>query len=73
VVFVGADSGGGLSADCCCDYLNFFTDRPSAEAWVAAHPDLPGQIVDQGDAESLAVRLFGHLLADGPRPTEDGG
>jgi hypothetical protein len=73
VVFVGADSGGGPSADCCCDYLNFFTDRPSAEAWVAAHPDVPGQIVDQRDAESLAVRLFGHLLADDPRPTEDGG
>ena len=27
VVFVGADPCGGPSADCCCDYLNFFADR----------------------------------------------
>lgn len=73
VVFVGADSGGGPSADCCCDYLNFFTDGTAARAWIAAHPDVPGQILDQPDAEVLANRLFAHLLADDPRPTEDGG
>ncbi len=64
VVFVGADAGGGPSADCCCDYLNFFADRDTAEAWVGAHPDVPGEVLDQPAAEELAVRLFGDLLAE---------
>jgi hypothetical protein len=64
MVFVGADAGGGSSADCCCDYLNFFTDHQTAKAWTIAHPHIPGQILDPADAEDLATRLFGHLLAD---------
>jgi hypothetical protein len=63
VVFIGADAGGGPSADCCCDYLNFFTDRAAAQAWTRGHPRVPGQILDQTEAEDLGVRLFGHLLA----------
>ncbi|MFG1813466.1 organomercurial lyase [Kribbella sp. NPDC049174] len=59
----GADVGGGPSADCCCDYLNFLADRSSAEAWVAEHSRVPGQIISQPEAEALATRLFGHLLA----------
>ncbi|MEV6273370.1 alkylmercury lyase family protein [Kribbella sp. NPDC051936] len=66
VVFVGAEAGGGPSADCCCDYLNFFTDRQSAQAWVDAHPAVPGEVLDQQQAEALADRLFGRLLADNP-------
>jgi hypothetical protein len=62
VVFIGADPGGGPSADCCCDYLNFFTDHHAAQAWTNGHPDVPGQILDQAEAEDLATRLFGHLL-----------
>lgn len=64
VVFVGADVGGGPSADCCCDYLNFFTDRVAAEAWTSAHPRVPGQILDRPEAEDLGARLFEHLLAN---------
>ncbi|WP_238164089.1 alkylmercury lyase family protein [Kribbella pittospori] len=64
VVFIGADPGGGPSADCCCDYLNFFATRAAAEAWTAAHPQVPGQIINQREAEDLAVRLFGHLLEE---------
>jgi hypothetical protein len=63
VVFIGADAGGGPSADCCCDYLNFFTDRAAAETWTSTHPNIPGQILDQAQAEDLAIRLFAHLLA----------
>jgi hypothetical protein len=63
VVFIGADAGGGPSADCCCDYLNFFADRSAGEAWMAAHPAVPGQVISQSEAEDLAARLFGHLLA----------
>lgn len=62
VVFVGADAGGGPSADCCCDYLNFFTDETAAQAWMAAHSRIPGQILTQADAEALGARLFGALL-----------
>lgn len=62
VVFIGAVAGGGPSADCCCDYLNFFADRDTAEAWTSAHPGIPGQILDQAEAEDLGARLFGHLL-----------
>ncbi|WP_406055421.1 alkylmercury lyase family protein [Kribbella sp. NBC_00889] len=62
VVFIGADPGGGPSADCCCDYLNFFATRAAAEAWTTAHPQVPGQIINQREAEDLAVRLFGQLL-----------
>jgi hypothetical protein len=65
VVFVGADAAGGPSADCCCDYLNFFTDAAAAQAWTAAHPHIPGQILTQAEAEDLGVRLFGHLLTPG--------
>jgi hypothetical protein len=62
VVFVGADAGGGPSADCCCEYLNFFADRAAAEAWIASNPQVPGQILNQLEAEQLAVRLFQPLL-----------
>ncbi|GAB2656504.1 alkylmercury lyase family protein [Kribbella swartbergensis] len=64
VVFVGADGRGGPSADCCCDYLNFFTDLRTANAWTTTHPDIPGHVLDQAAAEALATRLFGHLLVD---------
>lgn len=63
VVFIGADAAGGPSADCCCDYLNFFTDISAAQAWTAAHPHIPGQILTPAEAEDLSARLFGHLLA----------
>lgn len=62
VVFIGADAGGGPSADCCCDYLNFFTDAAAAQGWTVAHPQVPGQILTQAEAEDLGVQLFGHLL-----------
>lgn len=66
VVFVGTDAY-GPSADCCCDHLNFFTDVAAAQAWSAAHPQVPGQILASAQAETLAARLFGHLLAEDSR------
>jgi hypothetical protein len=69
---LGSAGGGGFrrrrwirgrpSADCCCDYLNLFTDRAAAKTWAAAHPRVPGQILTRTEAEDLARRLFGHLL-----------
>jgi hypothetical protein len=66
VVFVGAAAGGGPSSECCCDYLNFFTDPAAAETWTAAHPDIPGQILDQAGAVDLGMQLFQPLLATEP-------
>jgi hypothetical protein len=69
VVFVGADTCSGPSADNCCEYLNFFADRESARAWIRTHPQITGQLLDHHEAEDLGVRLFGHLLApDFARP-----
>lgn len=62
VAVIGADSGGGPSADCCCDYLNFFTDADAANAWLTSHLHIPGQVLTQDEAQRLSVRLFGHLL-----------
>lgn len=62
VVFIGASAGDGPSADCCCDYLNFFTDHASATTWAAAHPQIPGQILTQSAAEDLGRQLFQPLL-----------
>jgi hypothetical protein len=50
VAFVGADECGRPSADCCCDYLNLFTDRAAAKTWAAAHPRVPGQILTRTEA-----------------------
>ncbi len=62
-VFIGADAGGGPSADCCCRYLDFFADEAAAVAWAGAHPHIPGQILTQAEAEALGSRLFAPLLA----------
>ena len=62
VVFIGADAGGGPSADSCCDYLNFFADHATAQAWTSTHPGILGQILNQAEAEDLATRLFQPLL-----------
>jgi hypothetical protein len=64
VAVIGSELGGGPSAECCCDYLNLFTDAESAHAWLAAHPEVPGQVLAQTQAEALGARLFGHLLVE---------
>lgn len=72
VVFIGAAAGGRPSSECCCDYLNFFTDHAAAQAWIAAHPHVPGQILNQAEAAHLGIRLFQPLLAVDPsRPRTD--
>ncbi|MDX8141531.1 alkylmercury lyase family protein [Lentzea sp. BCCO 10_0061] len=64
VAFVGARPGDGPSADSCCDYLNLFTDRLTAQAWATAHPGVAGEILDGTDAEILGRKIFGELLND---------
>ncbi|MFC7450142.1 alkylmercury lyase family protein [Rhodococcus daqingensis] len=62
VVFVGARSAQGPSAETCCNYLNFFTDRPSADAWATANPDVGGVVVGLADATRCGAAIFGPLL-----------
>lgn len=62
VVFVGGQTLQGPSADTSCNYLNFFTDRPGAEAWAARHPDISGVVVDLAAAHELGNRIFADLL-----------
>lgn len=63
MVFVGQRPGGGPAASACCDALNFFTDAGNARAWTSQHPDVPGRVVDQPDAERIGQQTFGPLLA----------
>jgi Alkylmercury lyase len=64
VVFVGrtADQCAGPSAAICCDHMNFFTTRSSAEAWAGAHPEITGGILSQARALEVANQIFGQLL-----------
>lgn len=64
VVFVGARSGRGPSAENCCDYLNVFTDRHQAETWIRAHPHVPGEVLPPADAALLGRKIFAGLLAE---------
>lgn len=63
VVFAGQRPGGGPAATTCCDALNFFTSRASARIWETSHPEMPGRVVDQREAQECAEQIFGHLLA----------
>lgn len=62
VVFIGAQSAQGPAADTCCNHLNFFTGRPSAESWAMAHPDIDGIVVGLADATRCGAAVFGPLL-----------
>lgn len=63
VVFVGAEAGQGPSADTCCTYLNFFTDREAAQRWADDHPQIGGHIVTLAEATRLGVAIFGGALS----------
>ncbi|MEV4158249.1 organomercurial lyase [Nocardia salmonicida] len=62
VVFVGGQATQGPSVDTCCNYLNFFPDRDTAQTWADAHPDIGGMVTDLADAQRLGDAIFGHLL-----------
>jgi hypothetical protein len=64
VVFLSANADGGPSADNCCTTLNFFASPDSADAWIAAHPHIPGAVLTAKVAEEHGQRIFRALLAD---------
>lgn len=70
MVFVGALPGAGPSVDTCCDFLNAFPDAASGQEWAAAHPEVPGDLLDGAAAEQLGRRIFGHLLGYSQESTE---
>ncbi|MBT2452294.1 alkylmercury lyase [Streptomyces sp. ISL-43] len=63
VVFVGQRAGGGPADTACCDALNFFTSDETARTWMKAHPEVPGRVVSQADAEQISRQTFEPLLA----------
>jgi hypothetical protein len=52
------------AADRCCGVTNFLTGPDTAQAWVAAHPDVSGVVLSQTQALRLGVDIFGRLLDD---------
>ncbi|NGO74547.1 alkylmercury lyase [Streptomyces sp. YC504] len=64
VVFAGTQPGGGPAADVCCRTVSFFTGPGTARTWSAAHPDVPGEVIDLARAERAAAETFGPLLED---------
>lgn len=62
-VFDGCRNGEGPAAVVCCDVLNFFAGRASAEQWMREHPGVTGQVITQDQAVETGARIFGPLLA----------
>jgi len=52
------------AADLCCNVVNFFTSLPTADTWLATHPDATGVVLAQDQALRLGVDTFAHLLND---------
>lgn len=53
----------GPSATTRCPLINFFVSPTSAAAYLAAHPQVRGQLLDQAAAVQAGQRAFGLLLA----------
>ncbi|MFD8644199.1 MULTISPECIES: alkylmercury lyase family protein [Streptomyces] len=64
VVFVGRRAEPGPAAAVCCDALNFFADRSTAEAWARQHPEINGRITGQVEAVAIGASTFGPLLTE---------
>jgi len=63
VVLLGcATMADGPSSCCTCPYMNFHIGHGYAASYLADHPELAGQIVDQVAAVEIAGPAFGPLL-----------
>jgi hypothetical protein len=62
VVLLGTSTADGSSSCCSCPHINFHVDHAHAAAYLAGHPELAGQIIDQTTAVDIAGRTFGPLL-----------
>jgi hypothetical protein len=52
----------GVAADVGCGVMNFFTEHATAAGWLAAHPEVTGEVLSRKPALRLGVNLLGHLL-----------
>ena len=66
VVFAGVAGEEGPASKVCCAQTNIFTDMVHAQAWTKEHRDITGSILLPHQAEHLAQRAFGSLLATDP-------
>ncbi len=60
-VFGRTRSSGPLAA-ACCSTMDAFTSRGAAERYLAAHPEVEGEILDQAESEAVARAIFDGLL-----------
>ena len=63
VVVCGA-SGSGESSRSCCPVLNFFASTGNAERWLAAHPEVRGDVISVRDAIEAGRAVFGDILEE---------
>jgi hypothetical protein len=64
VVLAGSNRGRGPSVGGCCDVLNFFETRESAERYLRAHPGITGLPISIPDAIEAGRIVFGHVLEE---------
>jgi hypothetical protein len=66
VVFAGATSDASCaSADRYCQYINFFTSIQAAGQWAGRHPAVTGRTLDQAQALTDGIAIFGTLMHPG--------
>lgn len=65
VVIVGAGETCGSAAESACPHMAFHVDAERAKAYLGAHPDITGFVLDHAAALEVADFTFGPLLARG--------
>jgi hypothetical protein len=64
VVVAGSASCGGPSFRGCCDVLNFFETRETAERYLREHPEVSGGLITIPEAIETGRAVFGDLLTE---------
>jgi hypothetical protein len=64
VVVAGAIRSQGDACCGCCPVLNFFASAANAEAWLAEHQEVLGNVISMGDAAAAGRAVFGDVLTE---------
>jgi alkylmercury lyase len=62
VVLVGAGKSCGHAAESACPHMAFHADPEGAKAYLRAHPDISGFVLDHALALEVAEFIFGSIL-----------
>ena len=62
VVLAGLLQSCATAVEGCCPHVAFYSNPGGADAYLEAHPELTGGVLDQADALELADLAFGRLL-----------